>query len=219
MQQIKAVIFDLDQTLLDRTTSLKLFLNWQVNFLQLLPQHLKQRFIQRFIELDANGSVWKDLVYRQLIEEFNISKYSEQHLLEMYIYDFNKFCTAFNGVEATIEKLYKNGFKLGLISNGKTPFQEHNFQALGLSEYFSSVIVSEAVGLRKPNPEIFQLACQQLSVEPEQCLFIGDNEVADIQGALSVGMQTFLIDFEKKITTTSAHYYATTFNELFSYLR
>ena len=72
----KAVLFDLDQTLLDRNTSLKSFLNWQVNDLQLIYQAQKEIFIQRFIELDANGSVWKDLVYRQLIDEFKIVQYS-----------------------------------------------------------------------------------------------------------------------------------------------
>ena len=108
----KAVLFDLDQTLLDRNTSLKSFLNWQVNDLQLIYQAQKEIFIQRFIELDANGSVWKDLVYRQLIDEFKIIQYSEQQLLERYIQDFNKFCVAFDGVGETIVKLHQDGFKL-----------------------------------------------------------------------------------------------------------
>lgn len=60
---IKAILFDLDQTLLDRMGALKRFLNWQVSFLQLVSNAQKQQFIQRFIMLDANGSVWKDVVY------------------------------------------------------------------------------------------------------------------------------------------------------------
>lgn len=215
----KAILFDLDQTLLDRTLSLKLFLNWQVNFLQLVPQAEKQNFIARFIELDANGSVWKDLVYRQLIEEFKLLKYSEQQLLNIYIQDFNKFCVAFDGVEETILKLFQAGFKLGLISNGKTLFQEHNFQSLGITEYFSTVIVSDAVGLRKPQAEIFQLACQQFDVEPEQCIFIGDNEIADIQGAKGVGMQTILFDPEQKQTFTQADFRVESFQEIVTILK
>ena len=156
---IQVVLFDLDQTLLDRTSSLKAFLNWQVNFFELVTIQQKPQFIQRFIELDNNGSVWKDQIYAQLIQEFQISSYSTQALLENYIQDFNKFCRSFSDVDLVIYSLFKANFSLGLISNGKTPFQEDNFKALGLSEYFSSVIVSEAVGLRKPHPEIFQLAC------------------------------------------------------------
>ena len=214
----KAVLFDLDQTLLDRNTSLKSFLNWQVNDLQLIYQAQKEIFIQRFIELDANGSVWKDLVYRQLIDEFKIVQYSEQQLLESYIQDFNKFCVAFDGVGETIVKLHQDGFKLALISNGKTPFQEHNFQASGLSEYFSSIIVSDAAGLRKPQVEIFDLACQQLDVLPEQCVFVGDNEIADIQGAKNAGMKTIFFDSEQKQIFTEANHCVQYFQEILTVL-
>jgi len=63
----KVLLFDLDQTILNRNESLNRFLNWQINFMQLVPRKLKESFIQRFIELDDNGRVWKDQVYGQLI--------------------------------------------------------------------------------------------------------------------------------------------------------
>lgn len=113
---IQVILFDLDQTLLDRTSSLKAFLNWQVNFFELVAIQQKPQFIQRFIELDNNGSVWKDQVYAQLIQEFQISSYSTQALLENYIQDFNKFCRCFSGVDLVIYSLFKANFYLGLIS-------------------------------------------------------------------------------------------------------
>jgi len=220
MSTIRAVLFDLDQTLLDRTTSLKRFLNWQVDCLQLVPKIEKEKFIQCFIELDANGTVWKDVVYRQLIQKFKITQFNtqelEQQLLNSYIQDFNQFCVAFAGVETVIQTLFKVGYSLGLISNGKTPFQEHNFQALGLSEYFSCILVSEAIGLRKPQPEIFQMACQQMNVIPEQCVMIGVNEIADIQGAKNIGMQTILFNAEQEIKLTQADDQVQCFGEILS---
>lgn len=214
MQSIQAVLFDLDQTLLDRTTSLKRFLSWQVNALPLVDNSEKQSFIECFIELDGNGTVWKDVVYRQLIQKFKISKFTEQQLLNSYIQDFNQFCVAFTGVDTVIHSLFEAGFSLGLISNGKTPFQENNFQALGLNRYFSSVIISEAVGLRKPQAEIFQLACQQMNVQPEQCVMVGDNEIADIQGAKNLGMQTILFDSEQKMLFTQADHRVQNFEDI-----
>lgn len=211
---IQAVLFDLDQTLLDRSASLKHFLTWQVNALPLVVNSEKQSFIESFIELDANGTVWKDVVYRQLIQKFKISEFTEQQLLTSYIQDFNQFCVAFMGVDTVIQKLFKAGYSLGLISNGKTPFQEHNFQALGLNQYFSSVIISEAVGLRKPQAEIFQLACQQMNVRPEQCVMVGDNEIADIQGAKNIGMQTILFDPDQKMRSTQADHRVQHFEEI-----
>lgn len=64
----KVLLFDLDQTILNRNESLIKFLNWQVNFFKLVPQELKESFIKSFIKLDNNGSVWKDIVYDQLIK-------------------------------------------------------------------------------------------------------------------------------------------------------
>lgn len=204
MNQNKAVIFDLDQTLLDRTTSLIKFLTWQVNFFQLVPADDREKFIQRFLELDDNGKVWKDRVYENLIQEFSIQHHSKEILLTSYINDFNKFSCCFEHVENIIIQLKQQGYLIGLISNGRTPFQEHNFYALGITEYFSSIIISEAVGLRKLDPAIFLLSCQQLGVHPQDCIFVGDNELADIQGAQGVGMKTIFFHPDPAISSATA---------------
>lgn len=190
----KVLLFDLDQTILNRDESLHRFLNWQINFLQLIPQTSKQKFIQRFIELDNHGRVWKDQIYHQLSIEFNITKYTVNELLTIYINDFNKFSVAFEHAEINIKHLYQNGYKLGLVSNGRSPFQEHNFYALGLSEYFSGIFVSEALQMRKPQPEIFLYVCTQFDCNPSDCIFIGDNPIADIAGAKNAGMRTILFN-------------------------
>lgn len=188
-KNIHAVIFDLDQTLLDRETSLEKFLDWQIDFFKLVPEQKKIEFKNKFIELDNHGSVWKDIVYAKLIEEFFLI-YSVDILLQSYVNDFNKFSTAFNGVAEAIKTLHIQGYRLGLVSNGKSPFQENNFNALGLNEFFDSVLVSEAIAIRKPNAAIFNLSCLQLKTIAECCVFIGDNEIADIQGAKKAGMKT-----------------------------
>lgn len=69
----KAVLFDLDGTLLNRDKSVELFINKQYERLYELLSHIpKEQYISRFIELDNHGYVWKDKVYQQLISEFNI---------------------------------------------------------------------------------------------------------------------------------------------------
>ncbi|AMW77976.1 haloacid dehalogenase [Acinetobacter sp. TGL-Y2] len=209
-KDIHAVIFDLDQTLLDRESSLEKFLDWQINFFQIVPQQKKKAFINRFMKLDCHGSVWKDSVYTQLIKEFSLTQ-SVDTLLRSYIEDFNQFATAFEGVELAIKTLYQQGYRLGLISNGRSPFQENNFKALGLNEFFSSVLVSEAIGIRKPDPEIFNRSCLQLNTAPEHCVFIGDNEIADIQGAHKAGMKTIYFNQNpnkrSQLSNENLHYF------------
>lgn len=167
----------------------------------MVPQQSKNAFISKFIELDNNGRVWKDIVYTQLIQEFKIEKHPLDTLLHSYINDFNKFSIAFEQADTTILKLYRQGYQLGLISNGRSPFQEHNFYALGLKEYFSILVISEAVGIRKPDPEIFKYACRQLNCTTSDCIFIGDDPIADIEGAQRVGMQTIL--FHPTLTSSN----------------
>lgn len=72
---IKAVLFDLDGTLLNRDESLKGFINKQYERLERYVGHVtKDQYVARFIELDRRGYVWKDKVYQQLTRELDISK-------------------------------------------------------------------------------------------------------------------------------------------------
>jgi putative hydrolase of the HAD superfamily len=80
--------------------------------------------------------------------------------------------------------------RLGIITNGAPDLQWRKLEVTGLAHYFrpESVIISECVGLAKPHPSVFQAACDTLHVSPADALMIGDNYVADVQGALAFGM-------------------------------
>lgn len=189
----RAVLFDLDETILDRTESLKDFIAWQSQGMLRNSILNPEKFSQRFIELDSNGKIWKDKVYSELVDEFQIKDWSVSELLQSYELSFSGFCKPKNGVIEAIKMLKEEGFKLGLVSNGKSPFQERNFKALGISDLFDSIIVSEAVGYRKPQKEIFKLACKELEVASKQTVFVGDNPASDIDGANNAGMFTVFI--------------------------
>lgn len=187
---MKAILFDLDETILDRSASLREFCRWQAQ--ESLDITDVKGFIARFIELDQNGSVWKDKVYGALKEEFAIHL-STDALVQQYVTGFSRFCREKPGALKAIREIAHEGYKLGLISNGKSPFQENNLSALGVAALFDAIVVSEAVGCRKPEPAIFELASKELSVSPEKCIFVGDSPIADIRGAANVGMYTVFI--------------------------
>ncbi|PWW26645.1 HAD superfamily hydrolase (TIGR01509 family)/HAD superfamily hydrolase (TIGR01549 family) [Cytobacillus oceanisediminis] len=64
-----------------------------------------------------------------------------------------------------------------------------NITALGIEEYFESILISEWEGLKKPDPEIFKRSIEQLKVSPSESIFIGDHPENDVKAARKVGMK------------------------------
>lgn len=195
---MRAALFNLDETLLDRSGSLHDFVSWQANDMLRTSVNHADKFIERFIMLDNKGMLWKDKVYASLIEEFNITDWSVDELLHVYWLTFCAFCKPREGAAAAIKAFRAKGFKVGLVTNGKTPFQERNFKALGLSEYVDCVVVSDAVKLRKPDSAIYEFACNRLNADISTSVFIGDNPVADMQGAKNAGMGTIYVPVNRE---------------------
>lgn len=91
-------------------------------------------------------------------------------------------------VKETIIELHKRGYKLGIIANTITETEIPDWMEDDqVTEYFGSVILSSKVGFRKPNPEIYWLAARELGVEPEKCVYVGDNPVRDVEGTHAAG--------------------------------
>ena len=79
---------------------------------------------------------------------------------------------------------------MGIITNGPAAHQMEKVEALGLYRWFApeSIVVSGAVGVAKPDPEIFRIACERLGTSPESCVYVGDSFASDVVGATSAGM-------------------------------
>lgn len=187
---IKAVLFDLDGTLLNRDDSVKGFIDNQYERLNKWVGHIpKDKYITRFIELDKRGYVWKDKVYQQLTQEFNISEMTWEKMLQDYISEFRFHCVPFDNLVQMLEALKSRNILLGMITNGYGQFQMDNIKALGIENYFDVILVSEWEGLKKPDPEIFKRALEQLNVSPEQSVFVGDHPENDVKASQNIGMK------------------------------
>jgi putative hydrolase of the HAD superfamily len=100
---------------------------------------------------------------------------------------------AYDDVRPALERMRGRRIKLGLISNWDNRLAGL-MEGLGLAQLLDAVISSADVGLHKPDPRIFELACSRLGVLPEAAAHVGDHQYADILGAEAAGMTAVLID-------------------------
>jgi REG-2-like HAD superfamily hydrolase len=103
-------------------------------------------------------------------------------------------------VEPTLSQLRAKGLKLGLVSNGFKQDLQHVLGELGLEKWFDVVVCIDSCNCAKPDKEIFLYALDKLGVKASEALFIGDSVVYDYEGAMNVGIKSYLIDREGKIS-------------------
>ena len=94
--------------------------------------------------------------------------------------------------EALLDAVHDRGLKTGLVSNAWDPrwLLERDLAEMNLLTRLDAIVFSSDVGVRKPRPEIFYRALDELAVDPERCIFVGDRLNADIAGADALGMTT-----------------------------
>ena len=109
--------------------------------------------------------------------------------VEQYFASFLEYSKLIPGTTEMLSELAQN-YKLGLLSNFTDGAAARNLlNHLGLTRFFSSLLISGELGYRKPNPFVFDALAESLQVRPWEVMYIGDDPEADVQGALNSGMQ------------------------------
>jgi putative hydrolase of the HAD superfamily len=113
-----------------------------------------------------------------------------------------------------LEYLKQKEYKMHLITNGFESVQFKKIQNSGLQDYFIEVITSEASNSLKPQKEIFEYALKNANATVTESIMIGDNESADIQGGINMGMDTVFVNHIQVVPTVPATYTITHLKEL-----
>lgn len=96
----------------------------------------------------------------------------------------------------TLEALRARGYRLGLVSDCTELMGRAIVERFGLGRYFDAIALSHEVGHAKPDPRIYRVATEGLGVPPESCLYVGDGNSDELNGAKALGMTTVRIDQE-----------------------
>jgi putative hydrolase of the HAD superfamily len=200
---IKAALFDVDDTLFDREAAQSIVLKQIVTNLPGLFQNLEtERIRAAFIESDrittrefdagAPSDGLRNARSRLFLDLLDIPEEHAEKITVLYVRDYPKVNAPVPGSVKLLDELSRK-VKIGVVSNGLPDVQYRKLDKLGLHR-FNCIILSEEIGIRKPDPRIFLLAAAKIGVQPQECLYIGDSYARDIVGAGQAGMMTCWFD-------------------------
>jgi len=110
------------------------------------------------------------------------------------------------GVHAMLEEMRGLGYRLGLISNaGDAENVQRLIDKAELRDYFDPILISASVGLRKPNPALFELVLEQWQLPAKQVVMVGDMLGADILGGQNAGLRQIWLTAEADNPANRAH--------------
>lgn len=187
---IKAVLFDLDDTLYDRDELVRRVVTDQYDaFQHELRSVQKDDFVRRVLQLDDYGYADKPALYTMVVSEYGLAPALIDRLVENFWTSYDDKCELSEDARMTLQTLRKNGIKLGVITNGGTERQQRKLDSLGISSWFDVILISETEGIQKPDVEIFHRALTRCGVEASEAIFVGDHPDTDIGGALQAGLR------------------------------
>ncbi|MNI53081.1 Pyrimidine 5'-nucleotidase YjjG [compost metagenome] len=142
------------------------------------------------IERDADGYRPKDGFFQEMIDHLPWSRKLDMGELKGY-YD-KHYMTHAKVMSYTLETLdacKKEGYKLGIITNGYSHLQYRKIDLLELRHFFDAIIVSGDLGIKKPDERIYRIALERLGASAEETVIVGDHPVNDIWGAAQLGIR------------------------------
>ena len=204
---IKAILFDVDDTLYDRDLAQRKILDLIVSRLpQIFSRLPKNQIVEAFLESDRisaadfnAGAPFEGLRNNRTKIFLRLIGVTEEYagtITELYVKYLPTIKAPVVGAVATVKNLSKT-FKIGVVSNGAPDVQYRKLETIGLRNLFSCIVLSEEIGsIRKPDPRIFQLALSSLQVQSSECLYVGNSYNNDVVGAKAVGMQACWLNRE-----------------------
>ena len=195
---IQAVLFDLDNTLIDfmrmKEASCKAAITAMVD--AGLPLSEKKAYDELFKLYKTYGIEYQK-IFQQFIKKF--MKEVDYRVLSQGITAYRRtqvgFLMPYPHTRKTLLKLKEKGLRLGIVSDAPRMRAWLRLAEMNLTEFFDLVVTLDDTGKLKPHQMPFKAAIEKLALPPEDVLFVGDNPGRDIKGAQAAGMRTALAKY------------------------
>jgi len=183
-EQLKAVLFDLDGTLIDTAEEFVIVVQ------ALRAEHGRDPMDENLIRSNvSNGARALVSIALDLVESDPGFETQRLRLLDIYSEIIGSSARLYPGIEALLEELHSRGITWGISTNKPRAYTEPLLEKLAITPEPASVVCPDDVGERKPHPESLYLNCKQMDCAPHQAIYIGDHQ-RDIEAGKRAGMYT-----------------------------
>jgi len=192
----RAVFFDADDTLFDYPSAERAALlasHWQFavpgdeeDFVAAYRRHNHDVW-REFERGEIDQAVLRVERFRRLAGELGLAALPLERVSAFYLEELSNQAQLLSGALELVRKL-AGVFPLGLITNGIASVQRRRFAASPILAYFKAVVISEDVGIAKPDPRIFAPALEAIGVSAQDVLYVGDSISSDMAAARNAGM-------------------------------
>jgi putative hydrolase of the HAD superfamily len=205
----KAVLFDLDETLID---SIQGHTGAHATVCRILTQFLARKkvminereLLSKISTLDDemnkkfiyDRDVWWPRLIKAIVPNVSLPRSLVKRLTRAYWLAYASDAKPYSDTVSTLNYLKKKGYLLGLLSDTDhlPGMKRYRIEIQPFKYLFNLTLVSgEETKETKPSPEPFLVAADRLGVKPEECIFVGDKPFADVKGAKKARMKTVLI--------------------------
>jgi putative hydrolase of the HAD superfamily len=181
---VPLLLLDLDNTLLDRARA---FSCWARQFLG--DVHAPASDMDWLLDVDGDGFAPRREVAAALRDRYGI-RLTVEEIVERLHAGVVRYSKLDPLVACALKIAREVGWVPVVVTNGVVHQQESKIRMTGLDRYLAGWVISEEVGVRKPDPEIFEIAARRARMRLGGAWMVGDSPEADIYGASSLGLRT-----------------------------
>ncbi|MFA6241087.1 MAG: HAD family hydrolase [Candidatus Hydrogenedentales bacterium] len=216
ISQLRAVLFDLDETLIENTRSFQdmayeTFERFRADLDPISADEFWQVFWAKALDMwymmidgVLSGEEARLYTFVNALRALDADSELAAPMLEDSHARIVGATRLYSDAIPVLNRLREAGVQLGIVTNGYAVTQHDKIAYHSLRPHVDFVMVSEEVGAHKPDPAIFRAAVSQARSTPEQTLFVGDTWVNDIEGARGAGLHGVLVDPSGKMGNTSS---------------